>query len=490
MSAFHPTPRGVGPPGYYGFYSVCLRTNFRLSGGVSKQAMAAQPTRRHLMLLAAVSLLSFGWIASQIDWCTGGLRGTTAPRPPPTRAERKGGSQSLPGRDLPDPDRCARNAILEIDRHHLRSDFADASVRIAYAATAANATWCRQSQSVAPDIDEYRLTDEMRRNITRRSSAALVILSRRVELLKSCLRSVATFYASAPEHDVLVFHTGEFGSADITGVEKSFPALHIHFIELKKGGPYWSVPQYLSMRNFTVERAIPPNLGMGYRHMCRFWARLVFYYVYQLGYDWIFRLDDDSLIHSAVRYNLANMMEEVGALYGYRIFARDFRAVMQHLPEAVHDFLVTTQRDPVYLYLDANPPSIEGVHSSARESFDADNQPGWHVPNYSNNFFIASVNFFMRPDVQQFLYFIDLTGGIPYFRWGDSPLLTVITRIFAHPAQVRWVNDFTYEHGGRIIVGKDELPPPVFLERMKRSKWRVMLVGDNMMLAQPMGMHV
>jgi hypothetical protein len=72
---------------------------------------------------------------------------------------------------------------------------------------------------------------------------------------------------------------------------------------------------------------------------------------------------------------------------------------------------------------------------------------GGSVAGYYNNLEIMDVAFWLKPEVQHFVQFVDTSWGIYLYRWGDAPLRYIALALFATREQVtmrpwRW----RYEH--------------------------------------------
>jgi hypothetical protein len=76
---------------------------------------------------------------------------------------------------------------------------------------------------------------------------------------------------------------------------------------------------------------------------------------------------------------------------------------------------------------------------------------GAAVAGFYNNLELMNMSFWLRPDVQHFVHFVDASWGIYLYRWGDAPLRCVAFAIFGEPDQVadrpgKW----SYRHPCRV----------------------------------------
>ncbi|MCJ1368790.1 hypothetical protein MMC16_007938 [Acarospora aff. strigata] len=155
-----------------------------------------------------------------------------------------------------------------------------------------------------------------------------------------------------------------------------------------------------------------------------------------MGYEWVIRVDDDSGFPESIPYDIVSVMEAKEATYGFRTMNQDSKAVTKALAEAAKYWLVSEDITPSFLFQFCNPASLEGVSTE-----------GWFPHIFYNNFFVTRVQFWLRPDVQDWLTHLENVNGFYKFRWGDAPVQTVTLAIFApieHLVEFR----FEYEHQG------------------------------------------
>jgi hypothetical protein len=70
-----------------------------------------------------------------------------------------------------------------------------------------------------------------------------------------------------------------------------------------------------------------------------------------------------------------------------------------------------------------------------------------HVRSFSTNLEAMDLAFWSRSDVQHFVHFIDCSGGIYTYRWGDAPLRYLAMAMFATPQMVRQrPSQWNYSH--------------------------------------------
>jgi alpha 1,2-mannosyltransferase len=332
--------------------------------------------------------------------------------------------------------------------------------------------------------------------LRRRSRTALVYLAQKFhkdykrntfENLQKSLDLLHKNYRALKNHDVLIFHNGDFTETDRQQLSRGKEGVSVQLVELRPGSPFWRLPSFPTLRNYSAEKALHPHFGVGYRHMIRWYARLIFYFLDHFGYEWVIRMDEESYVYTPIEYDMTARLEEVGAQYGYRMTARD--PVHLLYPEAVHDYLSCTQTQPTFLYRYCNPPSLDGVSSVVWDKFKGfENARGWQLTGYYNNFFVSKISFWLRPEVERFVYFADLTGDIYHSRWNDLIIQATAIQLYLRAEEVHWYDDFTYEHAtitgdgycmfGGIISGSRDDPPELY-EFSQRHHRRIVQIGRD-----------
>ena len=156
-----------------------------------------------------------------------------------------------------------------------------------------------------------------------------------------------------------------------------------------------------------------------------------------LGYEWIIRFDDDSLLLSPVTYNLFDFMRESKKVYGFRSYS--FECGNIKFGPFVDDYASQHGIDMVQKVGSVNYCSGHG-------------QNGFY-----NNFYICRIDFWLSADVWEFIQAFDRSRLIFIERDNDLIFQTAAVRLFANMSEVHHFYDFTYLHHtnshGTIIFG-------------------------------------
>jgi alpha 1,2-mannosyltransferase len=222
---------------------------------------------------------------------------------------------------------------------------------------------------------------------------------------------------------VIIFYVAEEGEPTAEVMEDlqltNRPQLQL----LPLNSTYWSLPYGLQKRDsFFWNR---PMYSIGYRHMMRWFAILIWPYLTDLGYTHVMRLDDDSYIHSEIKYNLFDFMRDNNKVYGFR------QPVIE---------------DAVGLGWDSMVDSFLHVYKDATTQEQIDDFKKDRRISFYNNFFIADISFFMRPPASIFLNVIDRSNLIYTQRTGDLVIHSTVVRLLVSPDKIHWFRDFSYQH--------------------------------------------
>ena len=158
--------------------------------------------------------------------------------------------------------------------------------------------------------------------------------------------------------------------------------------------------------------------GVGYKHMCRFFAGKIFHQPALADFDYYCRLDTDSFINAPIQYDLFDCAQQTGTWYGYLNDAiQDNLAYCQGLWDAARRFGISTAGIP------------EGRL-------------------YYTNFEVCYLPWFRGNPWQAFFEFLDDAGGIYTYRWGDHTIRYIGVKAFMEPERVKQFTGIAYSHQG------------------------------------------
>jgi hypothetical protein len=161
--------------------------------------------------------------------------------------------------------------------------------------------------------------------------------------------------------------------------------------------------RWYAVRVWDYFREINTNLGTNYRY--------------------IMRMDEESFLHTPIRYDLFQFMSKGQYYYAYRIRSYE----MASIQKVLHNFTTFARQT-----LDPNWTKIRHFNGA--------------YCGFYNNWFIADLNFFLSKDVQFFFRWIDDNGYMYRDRLNDLVIQTCAVYSFCPEGRVHRFLDWTYEH--------------------------------------------
>ncbi|NVJ47903.1 MAG: hypothetical protein HWE07_12280 [Cytophagia bacterium] len=277
-------------------------------------------------------------------------------------------------------------------------------------------------------------------------------------MLEKSLDLLYKNYNNQFKHDILIFHEGDFSPKDQEEVTKGRQEISFHQIKFE-------IPQFLNKAE--IPEKWDGLFGIGHRHMIRFYAIQIFDILKEMGYNWFFRMDDDSFFHSKIEYDLFDYMAKNGFEYGYRVDVKEPERTSFGFSEMIlaylkaerikpHTFLENFEassrvNDEYFGFRGKLKRGIASLinHLSEKINHDLNNWPPpseWNRWGYYNNFFITKIDFWLQSEVQSLIHHFDRTGGIYKYRWNDLIFQSAVVQTFLPGNKVHKFTDWTYEH--------------------------------------------
>ncbi len=264
------------------------------------------------------------------------------------------------------------------------------------------------------DIECNKFQKYVQNSMQGKPKGAIYYLTRQSRLgdLRRSLKSVDLNFNFKYAYPVIIFHEADLLSSVPT--IKSWTNSSLFFQEIA-----FKIPTFLSE---PVIENIPCLSPIGYRHMCRFNSKLLYQHPIIKGLEYLWRLDDESLITRPVSYDVFSFMKSNNLMYGYIWIHRDSRDCVIDLWESTAKYI-------------------------KKNNIPANSLQHWPSPMlYYNNFEISSLKLWMSQEYQAFIEYIDKLGGIYYHRWGDAPIKGIAVSLFVAPHQVHKFSDIGYKH--------------------------------------------
>jgi len=277
------------------------------------------------------------------------------------------------------------------------------------------------------------------------TKSAIVILTQNTPekriYLKNCLYFLFKNFNEKYKYPVIILHEGDYTAEfqeeiikSVRGESRSF----IKFKELDKED--FKTPEHIDkdkMAKSIELQPVPYWRNESYRNMCNFWLKHFTKYVAE--YDYVMRLDDDSIIEEKIIPDLFGIMKEKDLNYISNIIHIDCGFCNYEMKEFFDNYYMDKQdiiKDMfVYSKIDIN--NNKEVFDNFKKHYKIMNNKEYEKNEvdiksptmYYNNFFITKIAFWNLENTKKVIDEIDKTGNIYYYRWGDAPLHTIITTL-------------------------------------------------------------
>ncbi|GAA5865611.1 hypothetical protein JCM8547_007663 [Rhodosporidiobolus lusitaniae] len=164
----------------------------------------------------------------------------------------------------------------------------------------------------------------------------------------------------------------------------------------------WGPPSWVSKADIESGYKKVPGFGIGYKNMCRFFSRFHHNHPALINYEWIWRLDEGiEFFCELVRSRYTNIDNE--ALFVVPSLWRHF---VLWLGKA-------RRENPAWFPKGADPGFVQNE------------QGGYNLRMYYNNFEIVHRSFLESEAYQSYTSYLDHAKGFYTERWGDAPVRTI-----------------------------------------------------------------
>jgi len=285
-------------------------------------------------------------------------------------------------------------------------------------------------------------------------NAAILILTQntieRKVYLKTTLYFLFKHFNNKYRYPILILHEGDYTERDqieiITGIRGDCKNL-IKFKEIDKTD--FEIPQHIDkdkLDKCVNTQIVPYWRNKKYRSMCYFWIKHFIKYCEK--YDYIMRLDDDSIIEEPITTDLFKLLNDNNNIYMSNIIHIDCGICNFEMKELFQKNLPNIDNEKLdKLFVKTDITNKQTIYNKLKELYKIVNDKEYekdiitiNMPiMYYNNFFITNVNFWKRDDVLKIIDNIDKSGNIFYYRYGDAPIHTLIVSLLETDKTLRSV---------------------------------------------------
>jgi alpha 1,2-mannosyltransferase len=277
-------------------------------------------------------------------------------------------------------------------------------------------------------------------------NAAIFILTQntidRKIYLKTCLYFLFRNFNKVYNYPIVILHEGDYDQESQKEIITSIRSNHRHLITFKEIDKQdFSIPSHIDqevVNKIIAIKPVPYWRNVKYRMMCNFW--LQHFQKYTKEYDYVMRLDDDSIIEEPIEKDLFHIMKEKDMVYMSNIVHLDcgicnynmkemFQSLFPNMTDKIETVFVSAKLSPNMKDIYDKMTQILKINGDYdQKNYEQDIEMNMPVM-YYNNFFVTSTKFWERDDVKAIVEKINQNGGIFYYRYGDAPLQTLIVTL-------------------------------------------------------------
>jgi alpha 1,2-mannosyltransferase len=286
----------------------------------------------------------------------------------------------------------------------------------------------------------------MEEDFMSKQKAAIVYLTRQKDILdlKKSLFLLDAHFNKQFKYPIIIFHEDltKGMMCDLKSVSKSKIIFEKLTFKFKPGVDQTKFPKkYL-------------GFSINYRHMCRFFSMGIYEQKIMDKYDWYWRLDTDSFILDTINYDVFEFMAKNKIMYGYNHIAVDSKELTIDLKKTFDEYVLKKKIVPKSL--------------SRLVPFGI-----WFGQFFYTNFTITNTAFWKSKKVKDFLDYIDKSGGIYKYRWGDTPIHFLTAALFLDIKQIHCFNDIFYKHQDIVIFPEKFKRKSFFVRGLKFCKNKI-----------------
>lgn len=281
-------------------------------------------------------------------------------------------------------------------------------------------------------------------------NAAIFILTQNTDVRKTYLKTSLYFlfknFNAEHKYPVIIFHEGDFDDKSQTEIIMSVRGECRKCVTFRAlDADDFKLPQHIDetkMKKCIATKITPYWRNEKYRMMCRWW--IVNMPKYAEGYDYVMRIDDDSIIEEPIP-NLFKWMDDKKLIYASNMLHVDCGMCCYGMKDFFLKLHPEKKNEIGQMFVDQEVPSRSVQIHPFRALLSITQDPLPDIGEklklsmpimYYNNFFITKTDFWKRPEIKKDIEEIDKNASIFYFRWGDAPLQSILVMLHAQEGEV------------------------------------------------------
>lgn len=267
--------------------------------------------------------------------------------------------------------------------------------------------------------------------------------------LKTSLYFLFKHFNEEYRYPIIIFHEGDYDSDGQQDIINSIRVSCRDIVSFHALDPNdFQVPEHIDRAKLKRALAIKPAptpywRNKPYRLMCRWW--IVHYMKYVKSFEYVMRLDDDSIIEEKISHDLFEWMKTEDLNYSSNLIHTDCGLCcygMKDFFEREYPEKAATIKEifvPQEIQMDYTRQSFRALLSVVKDDLPLvkEKETIWMPTMYYNNFFITRTAFWNTPEMLAIIDKIDKDGSIFYFRWGDSPIQSILVMLMSAPEKIK-----------------------------------------------------
>lgn len=290
--------------------------------------------------------------------------------------------------------------------------------------------------------------------------AAIFVLSQntveRKIYLKTSLYFLFKNFNAVYKYPVIILHEGDYDEHSKNEIKMSIRSECRNLIRFQElDSCDFVVPEHIDINklNKCIEaRPVPYWRNKNYRIMCYFWIKHFFKYCKE--YDYVMRLDDDSIIEEKINADFFDLMEKRNLNYASNLLHIDCSICNYGMKDFFLKLCPNSKDKLNELFIDHKLKNDVNYFNKFKEVYQIINNCEYNETEfdmsmpvmYYNNFSITKPSIWNAPEIKNIINEIDKTGYIFYYRWGDAPLQTIIMKIYDN----KKLGKFSFKYSKRL----------------------------------------
>lgn len=202
----------------------------------------------------------------------------------------------------------------------------------------------------------------------------------------------------------------------------------------------WNMPASIDKKRAEGEwkkmskAGVPYSEMLSYHNMCRFFSRGFYKHPLVKDYEFYWRIEPGIRFRCDIDFDTFDYMKENNKKYGFVITIREFMASIPTLMEKTAEFLLKK-----YNTL---------FHAQNHLRFMFEERTKYNGCHFWSNFEIGSFEFLRSAVYNEYVDYLEDSGGFYYERWGDAPVHSIASALFLDKSEIHFFESIGYTHDG------------------------------------------